>query len=63
MNHVIMAMSQVLMLVGLVIIQLGNDWMTDGWGLHPIIAGALALSCIVVPHLLFHERSTHTIED
>ena len=49
MHYFVVISTQILTLCAVVLVTMGHDWITEGWGLHPIMAGAFALSCVLAP--------------
>ena len=52
MRHLLLIIHQVAAIIAVGYVWMGHEYMTVGYGIHPIIAGACALSLIVLPHCI-----------
>lgn len=43
--------TQILTGLACLSLMLGNDWLAEGYGLHPLIAGAAAVVFIILPYI------------
>jgi hypothetical protein len=52
MNNIRTAVIQIAAVAAVAYLHVGQLWITEGYGLHPIIAGAVAGALILAPYFL-----------
>ncbi len=50
MNHLHLILHQILAIIAVGYVWMGHEYMTEGYGIHPVIAGVCALSSLLLPH-------------
>ena len=52
MKYLTILFTQLFTILSVLTIGMGIDWIDTGFGLHPVLAGAIAVSTIAIPYLI-----------
>lgn len=52
MKHTLLILTQSAAMVAVFFVLEADSYMTDGYGIHPVVAGFVACLLLIVPHLL-----------
>ena len=62
MHYLLTLLSQIAALAAVAYVYVGDQWLADNYGLHPMIAGAAALSLLALPYAMayaMHNKGTY----